>query len=93
MANYNTQLKRFVKICKEKEVAFLIILNKSQIYSEYIPTLHVRDNYKRTKRYVDYLKNNSDININYIFDELNYAKYLIKYIANITLILMTLFRM
>lgn len=39
-----------------------------------MPTLHVRDNYKRTKRYVDYLKNNSDININYIFDELNYAK-------------------
>ena len=76
MANYNTQLKRFVRICNEKgkQVAFLIIPNKSQIYSEYMPTLHVKDNYKRTKRYVDYLNNNSDININYIFDELNYAK-------------------
>lgn len=76
MSNYNTQLKRFVKICKEKgkDVAFLIIPNKSQIYSEYMPTLHVRDNYKRTIRYIDYLKNNSDIKINYIFDELNYAK-------------------
>ena len=76
MENYKNQFTRFVNICKEKnkEVIFLIIPNKSQVYSEYMPTLAVKDEYKRTKRFIDYLNNTSDIKIKYIIDELNYGK-------------------
>ena len=76
MQNYKNQFTRFVNICKEKnkEVIFLIIPNKSQVYSEYMPTLAVKDEYKRTRRFIDYLNNNSNIKIKYIIDELNYGK-------------------
>ena len=47
---------------------------KEQVYPEYLPSYTIENTYKRVPRFVDYVKNNSDIKIIYPLEELHVSK-------------------
>lgn len=73
---YLSLMKELKSICDKKgiQLQFMIIPNKEQIYWEYMPTYTISNTYKRVDRFVDYVKENSDINIIYPINELKAAK-------------------
>ena len=75
MQEYLDKLNALNDLCNEKGIKLAIILapNKDQVYSEYMPSYKVEDEYKRTARWVDYVKERSDIAITYPLEELKYA--------------------
>ena len=75
MQAYLDKLEEIQTLCDEKGIEFAVIIspNKDQVYSEYMPSYTVEDEYKRTERFVDFVKANSDIAITYPIDELKYA--------------------
>lgn len=64
------------KLCDEKgiQLQFLILPNKEQVYSEYMPSYVIEDSYKRVDRFVDYVREHSDVSILYPLEELRQAK-------------------
>jgi hypothetical protein len=76
MNTYLTAMENLTAICQSqnKQVVFLILPVKSQVYSEFMPSYELTDTYKRDKRLVDYVKANSSVNISYPLDELIAAK-------------------
>ena len=76
MAVWLDKMKRLQELCDEKDIQLLYMLmpNKEQVYPEYVPTLEIKDQYKRVPRFVDYVKNNSDIKFIYPLEELTVAK-------------------
>lgn len=75
MDSYMQTLLTLDELCQERgiKLAISIAPNKDQVYSEYMPTYTVLDEYKRTQRLVDYIKNNSDLAISYPISELEYC--------------------
>lgn len=73
---YATVLQQLNDICKQKGITLHIDIypNKEQVYSEYMPTLTIQDEYKRAERLVDYIKENTDVKIVYPLEELIAAK-------------------
>ena len=69
-------LQQLNDICKEKGIVLQIAIfpNKDQVYPEYMPTTQVQDEYKRVERFVDYVKEQSDVKIVYPLKELQAAK-------------------
>ena len=63
-------------ICEEKDILLQITYwpNKEEVYPEYMPTLAVTNEYKRTERLVDYVKQNTNVRIIYPLEELIAAK-------------------
>lgn len=62
---------------KEKGIEYysLVIPNKENVYKEYLPdTIPIKDDISRTEKLIDYIRENSDINIVYPKEELLAAK-------------------
>jgi len=75
MNAYMQTLITLDEMCQERGIKLAICLapDKDQVYSEYMPTYTVEDDYKRTERLVDYIKNNSDLAISYPLNEIIYC--------------------
>lgn len=69
-------MKKLNQICDSRgiQLQFMIAPNKEQVYSEYMPSYDVETTYKRAQRFVDYVKQNSEVKIIYPLDELRDAK-------------------
>lgn len=76
MDNYISKMNALQKMCEEqgKQLYFIILPNKEQIYSEYMPSYTVVNEYKRAERLVDYIHANSNIKLVYPMQELLDAK-------------------
>ena len=57
-----------------KQLVLMLLPNKEQIYSEHMPSLRVTPGEKRTQVLVNYVTENSDVNIIYPYSELIAAK-------------------
>lgn len=75
MNAYMQTLITLDEMCQERgiKLAISIAPDKDQVYSEYMPTYNVENEYKRTERLVDYIKNNSDLAISFPLSELEYS--------------------
>lgn len=75
MNSYMQTLITLDELCQERgiKLAISIAPDKDQVYSEYMPSYTVDDEYKRTARLVDYIKNNSDLTISFAQSELEYC--------------------
>lgn len=64
------------ELCDEKgiQLQFLILPNKEQVYPEYMPSYVIEDTYKRVDRFVDYVREHSNVSILYPLEELRQAK-------------------
>ncbi len=76
MASYLDLMVQLQELCDEKgiQLQFLILPNKEQVYPEYMPSYVIENSYKRVDRFVDYVREHSDINILYPLEELLQAK-------------------
>lgn len=76
MREYTSSIQRLHELCEERgiKLVFMVLPNKEQVYSEHMPTLGVENTYKRTERFVDYIKEHSDANIIFPQAELKGAK-------------------
>lgn len=73
---YTAILQQLQTLCDERgiKLAFIILPNREQVYAEHMPSVAVENTYKRTEAFVDYVKENSDVNIIFPQDELKAAK-------------------
>jgi hypothetical protein len=73
---YLAAYKALSDACKNagKKLAIILAPCKEQVYSEYMPTLDVLDQYKKLQRMVDYVNANSDVPISYPINELKALK-------------------
>ena len=55
------------------QLQFLFLPNKEQVYPEYMPSYTIEDTQKRMGRFVDYVREHSDINIIYPLQKLRQA--------------------
>lgn len=76
MESYLTGMEELQAVCElqGKKVFFIIPPNKEQVYSEFMPSYTIEDPYKKAQRLVDYIQENSDIDIIYPIKELKAAK-------------------
>lgn len=76
MASYLDLMVQLQKLCDKRgiQLQFLLLPNKEQVYPEYMPTYAIEDTQKRTGRFVDYVREHSDINIIYPLQELRQAE-------------------
>ena len=76
LAQYASVLQQLNEICKAKGIQFQVSIwpNKEQVYTEYMPTMNISTEYKRVERLVDYVTENTDVNIIYPLAELTQAK-------------------
>lgn len=75
MAIYLDLMVQLQKLCDEKgiQLQFLILPNKEQVYSQYMPSYVIEDTYRRTDRFVDYVREHSDVPLIYPLQELQQA--------------------
>ena len=75
MAYYLGLMVQLQKLCSERDIQlqFIILPNKEQVYSEYMPSYVIEDSYRRTERFVDYVREHSDVPIIYPLSELRQA--------------------
>lgn len=76
MEEYLGKMKRLQELCDELgiQLQFMIMPNKEQIYPEYMPSYEIENEYKRADRFVDYVREHSDVNIIYPIQELKEAE-------------------
>ncbi len=67
MAEYLNVLKKLKAVCdaKGKELYFYVAPNKSVVYSQYMPTVEVVNEWRRLQQMYNYVQNNSDVNFIY----------------------------
>ncbi|MDE6674984.1 MAG: hypothetical protein K2K19_09285, partial [Acetatifactor sp.] len=75
MAEYLNLMVQLQDLCDKRgiQLQFLLLPNKEQVYPEYMPTYSIEDTRKRMGRFVDYVREHSDINIIYPLQELRQA--------------------
>ncbi len=75
MAERLDLMVRLQELCNDRgiQLQFIILPNKEQVYAEYMPSYVIEDNYRRTDRFVDYIKEHSDVPIIYPLQELQQA--------------------
>ena len=75
MAQYAELVNRLKSLCEARGIAPFIMFmpNKEQVYSEYMPTMEIVNDYKRTKRLTDYLNQHTTVDCQYPIDELKSA--------------------
>ncbi len=73
---YTSTLVKLKNICDEKgiQLQYMIMPNKEQVYSEFMPDMNVQSESKRVEELVKYVKANSGIKIIYPINELKEAK-------------------
>ena len=76
MAEYAVSINTLQSLCDEqnKELYFLIVPNKEEVYSEYMPSYIIDDEYKRTHRMLDYFVNNTNTTFVYPIKEFEVCK-------------------
>lgn len=76
MKEYLGLMERLQELCDEKGIRlqFMVVPNREQVYPEYMPSYEVETDYKRVERFVDYVRENSDIGIIYPLKELKEAE-------------------
>ena len=76
MEYYTSILDQLDNLCREKGKTLQIAIwpNKEQVYPEYYLGADVINEYKRVERFVDYVRENSDVKIIYPLAELTAAK-------------------
>lgn len=76
LADYATRVKTLQDLCDQKgiQLQLMIIPNKEQVYEEYMPSYTIEDEYKRVPRLVDYVKEETGIEILYPLEELKLGK-------------------
>lgn len=76
MKNYTDRIKILSDLCENKGIEFQMIIlpNKEQVYDEYMPSYTIENEYKRVQRLVDYIKENSGVEVLYLIDEIKAAK-------------------
>lgn len=76
MKIYTERVKVLFELCEKKGIKFQMIIlpNKEQVYDEYMPSYTIENEYKRVQRLVDYIKENSGIEVLYLLEELKEAK-------------------
>lgn len=76
MKNYAERVRTLYDLCEKKGIEFQIIImpNKEQVYDEYMPSYSIENEYKRVPRLVDYIKENTGIEVLYILEEIRAAK-------------------
>lgn len=78
LASYAAKVNALQSLCDERGVELCILFapNKEQVYSEYMPTYEIADEYKRIPRLVDYLRENTSVHVVYPLEEMKaYSKY------------------
>lgn len=75
MASYLDLMVQLQELCDKRgiQLQFLLLPNKEQVYPEYMPTYAIEDTKKRMERFVDYVREHSDINIIYPLQKLRQA--------------------
>lgn len=75
MAIYLELMVQLHALCDEKgiQLQFLILPNKEQVYSQYMPSYVIEDTYRRTDRFVDYVREHSNVPLIYPLQELQQA--------------------
>lgn len=75
MAKYAEKVNRLKELCDARGIVPMIMFmpNKEQVYSEYLPTMEVLDEYKRTKRLTDYINQYTQVACFYPVEELKAA--------------------
>lgn len=75
MAIYLDLMVQLQDLCDEKgiQLQFLILPNKEQVYSQYMPSYVIEDTYRRTNRFVDYVREHSNVPLIYPLLELQQA--------------------
>lgn len=76
MRNYTERIVILSELCEKKGIKFQMIImpNKEQVYDEYMPSYTIVNEYKRVQRLVDYIKDNSEIEVMYLLEEIRSAK-------------------
>lgn len=76
LADYSNRVATLQALCDEKgiQLQLIILPNKEQVYSEYMPTYTIEDSYKRVPKLVDYIKENAGVEILYPLEELQGGK-------------------
>lgn len=76
LADYANRISTLQALCDEQgiQLQLIILPNKEQVYSEYMPSYTINDTYKRVPRLVDYVKENTGIEILYPINELQTGK-------------------
>lgn len=69
-------MQQLQNICEQqnKQLQFMLMPNKEMVYSEYMPSLQIKDLYRRSERFVDYVKSHSNVSIIYPLDDMLEAK-------------------
>lgn len=75
LQKYAEMTNHLKELCDARgiELYLMFMPNKEQVYSEYLPTIEVEDEYKRTQRLVDYLNTNTSVPVVYPLEELKAA--------------------
>lgn len=75
MAAYLDLMVQLQELCDKRGIRlqFLLLPNKEQVYPEYMPTYGIEDTRKRVGRFVDYVREHSDVNIIYPIQKLRQA--------------------
>ena len=75
LQSYADKVNRLKELCDARGISLYMIFypNKEQVYSEYMPTYEIVDEYKRTQRLVDYLNENTSVPSVYPLNELKTA--------------------
>lgn len=76
LADYANRVATLQSLCDEKGIRLqlMILPNKEQVYSEYMPSYTINDTYKRVPRLVDYIRENTGVEILYPINELQTGK-------------------
>ncbi len=76
LKEYLVSMQKLQDLCDGRGIRlqFMILPNKEQIYPEYMPSCEIADSYKRIDRLVDYIHENSDMDIIYPMQELKEAE-------------------
>jgi hypothetical protein len=74
-AEYLSKIRKINQLCEDRGIKFAVLLapDKEQVYSEYMPSYKVENEYKRLARFADHVKENSDVKISYPMAEIKYA--------------------
>lgn len=64
------------KVCDDKgiKLVYMIIPNKEIVYPEYMPTMDIVSEKKKNEIFLEYVRENSDVNLIYPLEELREAK-------------------
>lgn len=71
MAKYAEKVNHLKELCDARGISVYLMFypNKEQVYSEYMPTYEIADEYKRTQRLTDYLNENTSVPTVYPINE------------------------